>query len=138
IKGLEVNLKANSKLSNKLDLSSLINYTYQKALDITPKAYNYRHQIPYIPLHSGSFTSMLNAEKFGANYSFIYTGERYDQKTNIPANYVEPWYTHDFSAWYSFKANNYPITLRAEVNNVFNQYYDVILNFPMPGRSYRF
>jgi vitamin B12 transporter len=24
------------------------------------------------------------------------------------------------------------------VNNLFNQYYDVIDNFPMPGRSYRF
>jgi vitamin B12 transporter len=138
IKGLEVNVKANGSLSKKLSFSGLLNYTYQQATDVTPDAYNYKHQIPYIPLHSGSFTASVDADSFGANYSFIYTGERYNQKTNIPVNYVEPWYTHDISAWYSFKICDYPVTLRSEVNNLFNQYYDVILNFPMPGRHYRF
>ena len=138
IKGLEVNIKTNGVISRQLRFSSLLNYTYQKALDVTPEAYNYHHQIPYIPLHSGSFTASVDADHYGANYSFIYTGERYNQKANIPANYVEPWYTHDISGWYSFKVYNYPFTIRAEVNNLLNQYYDVILNFPMPGRNYRF
>lgn len=138
IKGLEVNVKASGRLSKELSFSSLLNYTYQQATDVTPEAYNYNHQIPYIPLHSGSFTASVDADHFGANYSFIYTGERYNQKANIPVNYVEPWYTHDISAWYSLKVYNYPITVRTEVNNLLNQYYDVILNFPMPGRHYRF
>ena len=29
------------------------------------------------------------------------------------------------------------IKIGAEVNNLMNQYYDVVLNFPMPGRNYR-
>ena len=27
--------------------------------------------------------------------------------------------------------------ISAEINNVFNQYYDVVLNYPMPGRNYK-
>jgi outer membrane cobalamin receptor len=30
------------------------------------------------------------------------------------------------------------VRIAAEINNLLNQYYDVILNFPMPGRNYRF
>ncbi|MDE6843450.1 MAG: TonB-dependent receptor, partial [Muribaculaceae bacterium] len=55
----------------------------------------------------------------------------------IPANHEEPWYTHDCSvAW------RQPIgatTLRAslEINNLFNQQYEVIANYPMPGRNFK-
>lgn len=138
IKGLEVNIKTQSLLSDQIVLSTGLNYTYQNAVDVTLDGYNYKHQIPYTPLHSGSFITTLTTASFGANYSFIYTGERYSQKTNIPVNYVEPWYTHDITGWYSFKVKKQHYTIRAEVNNLFNQYYDVILNFPMPGRHYRF
>nr|WP_283250800.1 TonB-dependent receptor [Chryseobacterium capnotolerans] len=27
--------------------------------------------------------------------------------------------------------------MNLEMNNVFNQYYDVVLNYPMPGRNFR-
>lgn len=137
INGLESTIKVVGHLSPKLQFSGLLNYTYQKAEDHTPNAFNFGHQIPYIPVHSGSFTGLLSADKYGLNYSFIYTGERYSQKANIPANYVDPWYTHDVSVWYALKYKQRTLTLRAEVNNVLDQHYDVILNFPMPGRHYR-
>lgn len=137
INGIESNMKVLGNVSSKIRFSALMNYTYQKAVDRTPNVFNYDHQIPYIPVHSGSFTAMFNAANYGLNYSFIYTGERYSQKANIPANYVDPWYTHDLSVWYSLQYNKKVLTVRAEVNNVLDQHYDVILNFPMPGRHYR-
>ncbi len=138
IKGLEVGIKTQSVLTENFILSTGVNYTYQQAVDNTTDSYTYDHQIPYTPLHSGSFITSLSTANFGGHYSFIYSGERYSQKANIPVNYVEPWYTHDLTGWYSFKTVNHNYTLRAEVNNLLNQYYDVILNFPMPGRHFRF
>src|SRR5690606_18969047 len=137
INGVESNMKVLGNVSSKIQFTALLNYTYQKAIDRTSNAFNFGHQIPYIPVHSGSLTGMFSAECYGLNYSFIYTGERYSQKANIPANYVDPWYTHDLSVWYSLQYNKKKLTVRAEVNNVFDQHYDVILNFPMPGRHYR-
>lgn len=138
IQGLDLRIEAKAELDERMQLSALLNYTWQQARDMTPGAYNYKHQIPYVPLHAVSFTSQTGTEFWGLNYSFIYTGERYSQKTNIPVNYVEPWYTHDLSAWYILRFEGYPLRLGLEVNNVLNQYYDVVLNFPMPGRNYRF
>ncbi|MGY0034499.1 hypothetical protein [Pedobacter sp. NJ-S-72] len=72
------------------------------------------------------------------NYSYIYTSERYDQSANNNKNYVPAWYTHDIAFHYTKTLNKQRFRLSAEVNNLLNQYYDVITNFPMPGRSYRF
>ncbi len=36
------------------------------------------------------------------------------------------------------KINNINFKATAEVNNLFSQDYDVILNYPMPKRNYRF
>ncbi len=136
--GLELGLKSSVKISSRVDLSAMLNYAYQHAVDVTPNSNSYGHQIPYIPLHSGSATVMAAYKAFNLNYSFIYTGSRYSQKANIASNYLQPWYTHDMSLTYGFKWFKNPLLLGIEINNLLDQQYDVIRNFPMPGRSYRF
>ena len=138
IKGLELNAKSGFKIGEDMIVGTSLNYTYQQALDVTSVTDdNYRHQIPYIPKHSGSFLTKIDYKNWKLNYSFIYTGARYNQKANIIYNYMEPWYTHDAAIGYQFKIAKQSLNLNAEVNNVLNQYYDVIPNFPMPGRNYR-
>ena len=70
------------------------------------------------------------------NYSFIYAGERYNQQENIKYNYMQPWYTSDVSLSYQFGVRRLEMRVMLEVNNVFSQDYDVILNYPMPKRNY--
>ncbi len=113
-------------------------YTYQKAIDITNPADNYyRHQIPYIPHHSGSAVINASWHNLGLNYSFIYVGSRYNQQENIRYNYTQPWYTSDISLSYDFKLGKVKNRVLVEVNNLLSQDYDVILNYPMPKRNYK-
>ncbi|MEE0978284.1 MAG: TonB-dependent receptor [Muribaculaceae bacterium] len=113
-------------------------YTYQKAIDITNPADNYyRHQIPYIPHHSGSAVVNATWRRLGLNYSFIYVGERYNQQENIRYNYTQPWYTSDLSVSYDLRMAAVNTRILAEVNNLFSQDYDVIINYPMPKRNFR-
>lgn len=72
------------------------------------------------------------------NYSFIYVGERYDQSTNSVFNYLQPWYTHDLAFHYNDLVFKKKFRLTAEINNLLNQDYEVVTNYPMPGRYYRF
>ena len=72
------------------------------------------------------------------NYAFIYTGERYSQQENTVWNYLQPWYTSDLSLAYRFKVRRTMMRATFEVNNLFSQDYDVILNYPMPKRNYAF
>jgi len=139
IKGTDVVIRSAYQALPSLLLNIGLNYTWQQAQDVTAGkgAYNYGQQIPYTPWHSGSLTAGIDWRTFTLNYSFIYTGERYSQKRNIPVNYVQPWYTSDLAAAWSCRLSRYTTRLSLEVNNLLNQYYDVVLNFPMPGRNYR-
>lgn len=124
---------------DRLDVTLRGQYTFQRAIDITNPADNYyRDQIPYIPRHSGS--AVINAQwrGWGLNYSFIYVGERYNQQENIRYNYTQPWYTSDLSASKDLTLGRVSLRCLIEVNNLLSQDYDVILNYPMPKRNYRF
>ena len=138
IKGLDLNVKSSWDLSAKTSINAAVVYTYQKATDASRASNeNYGDQIPYIPVHSGSFLAGMDYRHTGLNYSFIYTGERYNQAANNIYNHVQPWYTHDLSVFYKTSLKDNELKLSAEINNLLNQYYDVIANFPMPGRNYR-
>ena len=114
-------------------------YTYQRAIDITnPEDNYYRDQIPYIPHHSGSAVVNLEYGTWALNYSFIYVGERYNQQENIRYNYTQPWYTSDLSVSKDFNLGKVKMRGLMEINNLFSQDYDVIINYPMPKRNYRF
>lgn len=139
IKGIDAQIGGTFGLPCDIDFTAKFQYTYQEAIDVTNPADNYyRHQIPYIPWHSGSAILMLDWKGCHLNYSFIYTGERYNQQENIRYNHTQPWYTSDISLMKSFKIGKVDFKATAEVNNLFSQDYDVILNYPMPKRNYRF
>jgi vitamin B12 transporter len=137
IKGLEVNAQASWYLCHDLNLHTGLSYTHEQSLDKTGGEDN-NQQIPYSPLNSGSLLISAEWRQIALNYSFIYTGSRYDESANIPANYVQPWYTHDLAMSWSRPVNGHLMKGSVEVNNLFNQYYEVITSFPMPGRSWRF
>ncbi len=137
IYGIEVGTESNMKFG-PVDGTLRLNYTYQNARDFTdPSDSYYGGQIPYIPLHSGSVAARLSWQGLDLNYSFIYTGERYNAQENIPQNYEQPWYTHDASLVWNFLWGKVNCRVVLEVNNIFNQDYEVILNYPMPGRNYK-
>lgn len=135
--GLELSADAVAKLYD-INLGVRLNYTYQKARDFTDRddAY-YGDQIPYIPLHAGSATAHASYRGWDLNYSFIYTGERYNAQENIPTNFEQPWYTHDASLFKNFSFHKIDCRAGIEVNNIFDQDYEVILNYPMPGRNFK-
>jgi outer membrane cobalamin receptor len=137
IRGLDVTGSVAFPLTHTgANLSLRAQYTYQRAIDITnPATPYYRHQIPYIPHHAGSLIAGLDWRRLSLNYSFIYTGERWNAQENSQYNHMQPWYTSDLSAAYRFRLQKHPCRLSAEVNNLFDQQYDVIANYPMPGRN---
>jgi outer membrane receptor protein involved in Fe transport len=150
IRGIDLSSRAAFHLSEDADLNVNLNYTFQKAQDFTDPndkgdGGTWGGQIAYIPQHSGSTIWGANYKSWDANYSFIYVGDRYHNSANIRENYEQPWYTSDLSIGKSFyfkpvkfsKLNGFKAKISLEVNNLLNQYYDVILNYPMPGRNYK-
>lgn len=138
IRGLDLSGLISVRPTPTLLLTLRGQYTFQRAIDITsPADTYYRNQIPYVPRHSGS--AIVNAawRSWTLNYSFIYVGERYNQQENILFNYMQPWYTSDISISKDFAVGALSLRVLLEINNLFSQDYDVILNYPMPKRNFR-
>ena len=144
IKGLDIAATVTAVPIPDLRVMLRAEYTFQRAIDVTSKDDSfYRDQIPYVPRHSGSAVVNIGFKNIDLNYSFVYTGERYSQKENIQRNYLQPWYTSDVSVTYRSRRGipigarrRMPWRLTVEVNNLFAQDYDVVINYPMPKRTY--
>ncbi|WP_312766143.1 TonB-dependent receptor domain-containing protein [Epilithonimonas sp.] len=136
--GTDVNVQADLNFG-QVKLKPLLTYTYQSSRDFSDRNESYfGDQIPYTSWHSGTFTLMSDYKDWSFNYSFIYVGERYDvNQDNIAYNYIQPWYTHDLSIQKKFKMNNHQFKATLEMNNIFNQFYEVVLSYPMPGRNFK-
>ena len=133
IKGVDAMAEVGLEPAKDWIVTARLQYTYQDARDVTdPNTSYYKDQIPYIPWNSGSAILALSWREWDLSYSFIYSGERYSQQENILYNHLQPWYTHDMSVAYHARK----WSARLDVNNIFSQDYDVILNYPMPKRNY--
>lgn len=142
IKGVDLNASLSGQIQNDWFFRGSLVYTFQKAQDYTDSddtkdGGTYKGQIPYIPEHSGSLIGSIMYKTWDMNYSFIYVGKRYHSSANTARNLEQPWYTHDLSLGKQFRWEKANVKLSLEVNNLLNQYYDVILNYPMPGRNYK-
>ncbi|MEG2365758.1 MAG: TonB-dependent receptor [Alistipes sp.] len=137
IRGVDMAIDGQWQLG-RVQLTSRLNYTYQKAQDFTERDSEwYGGQIPYVPWHSASIILGASFRGWDANYSFIYTGERYEAVANIAENYAQPWYTHDLSLSKSLQLRSVGLRITAEVNNLFNQQYEVVQCYPMPGINFK-
>lgn len=138
IAGIDAALQAHVAFGLNWTGSLRLNYTYQQARDLTnPNDSYYGGQIPYIPWHSGSTSMEINYKKWCLHYSFIYTGERFNSVANIAENYERPWYTHDIALSTLFEWAHADLHLILNVNNLFNQRYEVVHNYPMPGTNFK-
>jgi outer membrane receptor protein involved in Fe transport len=143
IRGIDISAQVEWAFPESTKLNTSLNYTHQKAQEFTdPKSPWYGGQIAYIPKHNGSAIANITRKTIEINYSFIYVGKRYHNSANIRENFEQPWYTHDLTVSKAFLLNKNAkippkLKLSAEVNNIFNQQYDVVLNYPMPGVNFK-
>ncbi len=135
-KGCEAKVGLVLALPQQVELALNGNYTYQRAQDKSdPKDITYNGQIAYIPEHSGSALARLTWRGLTLNYAFTYVGERYTGSVNSKKHHLDAWSTHDICVGYTWQFAKNPKKLYTglEFNNLMNQHYEIIKNYPMPG-----
>lgn len=116
---------------------TLLSWSYEDSVDLTdPAAIDYGGQIPYTPWNSGSLILGADRGPWTANLSVLYTGKRYRSSDNVPENLLEPWMTADLSLSRDFSIHGCGFSLGADINNLFNQQYEVVTRYPMPGINF--
>lgn len=137
IAGVDFTMESSISLTEKTALNLGANYTYQRALIKTdPKASDYLHQIPYTPRVSGSAHAVLETGWVDFSYSMLWSGHRYKLQ-NFAENRLPAYSDHSVSLSKNIAIRKLNLYLSAEALNIFDKNYEIILNYPMPGRSYR-
>ena len=138
IKGLDLTLEAVQSINKDYKLSINLNRSYQRALDVTDQtSKEYRNQIAYVPRISGSCRLALGTPWVKLAYAMLYSGHRYVTGQNLAENDLPGYTDHSFSAERGFEVCRLNLVLRAEALNLVDENYEVVRNFPMPGRSFR-
>ena len=122
---------------SRIDIS--LGYSYQHAVDRTdPNSKTYGHQIPYTPRHSGNATLTATTPWGDIGLSLILVGERYAKQQNTSACRVAGYADQGITLSRSFDLGNCELKAKVQVLNLFNAQYEVVKNYPMMGRNYRF
>ncbi|MDD4636668.1 MAG: TonB-dependent receptor [Bacteroidales bacterium] len=138
IKGVELTMAADIDLITGHTLALSGGYTYQKAIDITEKtSRTYGDQLPYTPRHSCNGHASYTSPWFVVSYNMFASGKRYYLPQNKKTNEVEAYQEHSITLSHAFHIDQSTIHLQAECINMFDSNYELVRNFPMPGRSYR-
>ena len=138
IKGIDVTGNVQLQPCEKLRINLSGNYTYQRALDVTDKeGKTYKHQIAYTPRVSGSGQIAIETPWINFSYSMLYAGKRYCLGQNISENRLPSYTDLSLSAYRDFNIRKLRLTANVEVLNLLNKNYEIVKNFPMPGRSVR-
>ena len=93
-------------------------------------------EMQYVPRHllKGHFALAYGPLVCSLDYQV--TGKRFTTGDNDAHYVLEPFQTTTFSAGYTLQRKNHRLTLRFQLMNLMNEQYQLVRNYPMPGRSY--
>jgi outer membrane cobalamin receptor len=112
--------------------SFVARYSYQSAVDVTPDSYSYGQQIAYLAKHTVTADLKAGWKGYQLNPRWVLKSGRTDSYGAL-AN----WNTLDISLSKCFvirKSLSLSICLSAK--NLFNNEYELVSGYPMPGRSF--
>ena len=135
--GLETGLEAN-RIEGLVRPAVRLSYTYQRAMDKSDdRSTTWNHQLPYTPRHSASAVAWIETPVVNVSCNLIYSGEYYSNGYNGPEYLMPSYYELGCTLWKSFSVKDSPITLKAECINLTDYRYELVTNYPMPGRQLR-
>lgn len=138
--GLDLTLQSQWRLGHrghKLLLAS--NYSYQRCTDHTsPTQSTWHKQLAYTPEHSGAASLTWQSPWVSVVAHTTYASRRWCTNNHLPTTDLRAYSEWGFTAMRSFDlSQRLRLDLRADLVNAFNHHYEVVANYPMPGRAYR-
>ena len=112
------------------------NYAFKHVIDKSPESDTYESILPYVPTHtfSSNVTSTFSTQTLGIMLTAI--GKRFGMLGELPETTMSPVILVNPHAEFRMELFDGMLRIRGEIRNLLNEEYQMILNFPLPGRSY--
>ena len=136
--GADITMDGNCCVSESHRLLFSGSYSYQQAENRTnPESPYYGYQIAYIPKHSGSIAlgwenPWINLSLHGSGVSSRWANNQHYESTDI-----EGYWDMGFTAYRTFQWGEQILEARLDIKNLFNEQYEIVRFYPMPGRSWQ-
>ena len=133
---LTANLTCRLNQQNSLQVSG--NYNYQLAENHTnPDSPFYGYQIAYMPKHTGSVA--IGWENPWVSLSLHGSGvsSRWANNQHYEGTEIDGYWDTGLAAWHTFCWNGQSLEARFDLKNLFDQQYEIVRLYPMPGRSWQ-
>lgn len=137
--GADVTASATFDIARGQNLVFAGNYSWQRVQPRTsPKDPDYNKQVAYTPIHSGA--ASLSWENPWVDVVVHTTGasDRYGTSSNLPITRIKGYMEMGAALIRSFKIKRNTIDLRFDLTNILDTQYEIVGNYPMPGRAWKF
>lgn len=137
--GADLTASATVTLAPRQDIVFAGNYSFQRVQPRTsPSDPDYNKQVAYTPVHSGA--ASLCWENPWVDVVVHATGmsDRYGTNSNLPVTRVKGYVETGAGLMRSFRFRRNTIDLRLDVTNILDTQYEIVGNYPMPGRAWKF
>ena len=144
VKGTGVELKGSTKMTfNEVTLTADANWAWTRSINHGDPANwadeSIGKQLVYIPEYSASVMGRIAWRNYGFTYKFNYYSERFTTSNNDASSkigIIGAYYMNDIALDYSLKLRWADISIKLNINNLFNEEYVSILSRPMAGINY--
>ena len=136
--GLDATMRASRQVAEGHQVAVAGSYSYQRVEDRNnPDASTYGYQVAYMPRHQGSLSvsyenPWVNVSLHGTSVSSRWPNNNHYEGTLI-AGYTDCGAT----LWRQFRWHRHQLEARFDLKNVFDKQYEIVANYPMPGRNYQ-
>jgi len=129
--GADFKLDYDRTLNDHMRLYFSGTYSYQNARDRETK-----RQIIYTPEHTGNASASFENPWINVSYSVIACSSEWTQLYYSSLNKVKAYADQSVSFNKTLKVKRQPLRLQLDLLNLSNKNYEIIKNYPMPGRSF--
>lgn len=136
--GIDLTAMAEVRLGSRQTLSFNGNYSFQRVMPWTsPLNADYKKQMAYTPMHSGAASLEWGNPWVSVVVNMAATGAKYGTNSNLRASRIGGFTDFGATLRHSFPIRGTLLTVEATMLNIFNRQYEVISDYPMPGRRWQ-
>lgn len=132
ILGFDTKVSYFKNLSSEIELRINGSYSYQNAKDANTKM-----QIIYTPQHTAGASLSLQTNWINFAYTLVASSSQWTTDYHIKLNQVEAYADHSISLNRTWNLSpKVKCRLQIDLLNLTNKNYEIIKNYPMPGRAF--
>lgn len=135
--GVDATASVTQRLGDQHTLLFNANYTWQQVQNATNGDSHKGNQIAYTPKHSGGFSIAWENPWLNVSANGLFATSRWANNEHYIGTLLKGYSDFGMTVYRDIRYKKNIFSLRFDVKNIFNQQYEIVRFYPMPGRSWQ-